>query len=210
LEGEHETGKAAARLDGAASAIRARLAKGGAVRTADPGATAVSLIMGTSADNVAAWSALFGSLALELAGMIAMMRAESRHELASVRSTGNAGQSASQAASSTALSIEPGVRRTRAIAGVTLIDPPKSAAIEGVDTVGRFMLACLGKAPGEETAGGAIYARYQRWREEQQPPVGALDLSAFAQQFAERCERVGIRTRRDGRKVYCLGVQLVA
>jgi hypothetical protein len=43
----------------------------------DPGATALSLIVGTSADNIAAWSALFGSLALELAGMIAMMRAES-------------------------------------------------------------------------------------------------------------------------------------
>jgi hypothetical protein len=32
----------------------------------------------------------------------------------------------------------------------------------------------------------------------------------FAEQFAERCERVGIRTRRDGRKVYCLDVRLVA
>jgi hypothetical protein len=32
----------------------------------------------------------------------------------------------------------------------------------------------------------------------------------FALQFAERCERVGIRTRRDGRKVYCLDVKLAA
>ena len=37
-----------------------------------------------------------------------------------------------------------------------------------------------------------------------------LDPRQFAQQFAERCERVGIRTRRDGRKVYCIDVQLVA
>ena len=85
LEGEHETGRAAVRLDEAAAAIRARLAKGAAVQTADPGATAVSLIVGTSAENVAAWSALLGSLALELAGMIAMMRAESRHEAVSSR-----------------------------------------------------------------------------------------------------------------------------
>jgi hypothetical protein len=198
------------RLDEAAATIRARLAKSTAGQAADPGATAVSVIVGASAESVAAWSALLGSLALELAGMIAMMRAESRHCVASVGSAGNTDQSASHAASSAALSIEPDTRRTRTIAGVTLIDPPKPAAIKGVDTVGRFMLACLCRAPGEETAGGAIYARYQRWCEEQQPPAGALDLNAFAQQFAERCERVGIRTRRDGRKVYCVDARLVA
>jgi hypothetical protein len=209
LEGEHETGRAAVRLDEAAAAIRARLARSAGAQTADPGATAVSLIVGTSAENVAAWSALLGSLALELAGMIAMMRAESRHEVASVGSIDNADQSASQAASSAALSVEPSARRTRIIAGVTLIDLPRPT-VSGVDTVGRYMLACLRKAPGEETAGGAIYARYQRWCDEQQPLLGALDLSAFAQQFAERCDRVGIGTRRDGRKVYCLDVKLVA
>jgi hypothetical protein len=142
--------------------------------------------------------------------MISMMRAESRHGAERAGSIVNADQSATQAVSPAALSIEPGARRTRTIAGVTLVDPPKPAGIEGVDTVGRFMLACLSKDPGEETAGGAIYARYQRWCEEQRPPLGALDLSAFAQQFAGRCERVGIRTRRDGHKIYCVDVRLVA
>ena len=78
------------------------------------------------------------------------------------------------------------------------------------DTVGRFMLACLRRAKGEEVAGGAIYARYQRWCSEQQPPLDALAARTFAQQYAERCERVGIRTRRDGNKVYCLDVRLAA
>jgi hypothetical protein len=78
LEGELEAGRAAARLEQTAAAIRTRLATGTAVQTVDPGATAVSLIVGTSPDNIAAWSALLGYLALELAGMIAMMRAEIR------------------------------------------------------------------------------------------------------------------------------------
>ena len=72
------------------------------------------------------------------------------------------------------------------------------------------MLACLKRAKGEQVAGGAIYARYQRWCSEQQPPLAALAARTFAQQYAERCERVGIRTRRDGSKVYCLDVRLAA
>jgi hypothetical protein len=83
---------------------------------------------------------------------------------------------------------------------------PSAAA----DTVGRFMLACLKRMPGEEAPGGAIFGRYQRWCGEQQPALAALDPREFARQFAERCERVGIHTRRDGRKVYCLDVKLVA
>jgi hypothetical protein len=78
------------------------------------------------------------------------------HEpMVQIDAVNRADQSATEAVSPAALSVEPSARRTRTIAGVTLIDPPKPAAIEGVDTVGRFMLACLSKAPGEETAGGA-------------------------------------------------------
>jgi len=177
------------------------------MQTVDPGATAVSLIIGTSADNIAAWSALFGSLALELAGMIAMMRAES----GPVRESPGAQLGSALASNrepSPALDAETPRRRPKAIAGITLIDSPKPSA--SADTVGRFMLACLKRAKGEEVRGGAIYSRYQRWCTEQHPALAALDPRQFAQQFAERCDRVGIRTRRDGRKVYCLDAKLVA
>jgi hypothetical protein len=207
LEGELEVGRAAGRLEQTAATIRGRLATGTAVQTVDPGATAVSLIVGTSPDNVAAWSALLGSLALELAGMIAMMRAES----GPVRESPGAqlgSTIASNPESAPALDAETPQRRPKVIAGITLIDPPKPSA--SADTVGRFMLACLKRAKGEEAPGGAIYGRYQRWCSEQQPALAALDPRQFAQQFAERCERVGIRTRRDGRKIYCLDVRLVA
>src|SRR5262249_21160407 len=79
LEGELETTKAATKLEADAERIRGRLAKGPAVQSADPGAVALALIVNSSADHVAAWSALLGALALELAGMIAMMRAESSY-----------------------------------------------------------------------------------------------------------------------------------
>lgn len=208
LEGELETGKAAARLEQAAATVRRRLATGTAVRTADPGATAVSLIVGASADDVAAWSALFGSIALELAGMIAMMRAESGPVPRPTIDVASATEPLADAALIPALGAKTPCKRPTVIAGITLIDPPKPSA--GADTVGRFMLACLKRVPGEEAPGGAIFGRYQRWCSEQQPVLSALGARQFAQQFAERCERVGIRTRRNGRKVYCLDVKLVA
>jgi hypothetical protein len=79
LEGELETAKAASKLEADAERIRIRLAEGPAAQTADPGATALALIVNMSADRVAAWSAVLGALALEIAGMIAMMRAESTY-----------------------------------------------------------------------------------------------------------------------------------
>jgi hypothetical protein len=205
LEGELEAGRAAARLDEAAGVIRARLATGAAVQTVDPGAAAVSQIVGASTERVAAWSALLGSLALELAGVIAMMRAESAPP-ARVR---HIATDATQAPAA-ALTARRVPRRQRTIAGIALIGPPKPAAIADADTVGEFMLGCLRRASGEKVAGDAIYTRYQRWCSEQRPSVPPLDLRTFAQQFAKRCKRIDIRTRRDGGKVYCVGVQLVA
>jgi hypothetical protein len=103
----------------------------------------------------------------------------------------------------------PTAKRRQAIAGVQLSEPPR-APQAGLDTVGRFMLACLSRVEGEEAAGGAIYARYQRWCAERSPVVAPLTAREFAVEFATRCERVGIRTRRDGGKVWCVDIQLAA
>jgi hypothetical protein len=210
LEGELETAKTAAKLDEAAGVIRARLAKGLAVQMVDPGATAISLIVGAPSESIAAWSALLGSLALELAGMIAMIRAESRPTIVdAARANGSfMFEQKMGEVPQAALSRD----RQGTIGEIEVINPAKpAAAVADADAylVGRFMLACLQKAPGGETAGGAIYLRYQRWCGEQEPPLAPLDLKLFAKQFAERCARVGIRTRRDGRRVYCVGVALV-
>jgi hypothetical protein len=120
----------------------------------------VSLIVGTSADKIAAWSALLGSLALKLAGMIAMMRAEGGPVPRTATDVASAPEPPADAAPTPALGTETPRKRSTVIAGITLIDPPKPSAV--ADTVGRFMLACLKRSPGEEAPGGAIYGRYQR------------------------------------------------
>ena len=92
------------------------------------------------------------------------------------------------------------------------IELPALATAPGlpdVDTVGRFMLACLTKTPGEETVARAIYARYRHWCGDQSPAVTALAVLEFAEQFAARCKRHGIITRKDGDTIVCVGLKLI-
>jgi hypothetical protein len=44
------------------------------MQSTDPGAAAVAALLGITSDSAAAWTMFMGSIALELAGMIAMMR----------------------------------------------------------------------------------------------------------------------------------------
>jgi hypothetical protein len=104
-----------------------------------------------------------------------------------------------------AIAAEVGVRPA-VVTDVQLIEPPKP----DMETVGRFMLACLSRSKGAEAAGGEVYARYLRWCGEQAAPLAALAPNAFAEQFAARCLRAGIRTRRGDGRVYCLDVQVAA
>jgi hypothetical protein len=46
------------------------------MRAADPAAAVVAALTGTTFENAGAWTLLLGSIALEVAGMIAMMRAD--------------------------------------------------------------------------------------------------------------------------------------
>jgi hypothetical protein len=191
------TSDRAAELDARASTIRARIDTAQAVQSSNPGAAAISRLLRIEVDDAASLSALLGALALELAGMAAMMRANAHrpsHESTASEPPAERSNLADEAAAT------PTPRHV----------PPLPSADPDADTVGRFMLACLTRVKGEEVAGGAIYARYQRWCTEQQPALTALEARTFAQQFAARCERLGIRTRRDGSKVYCLDVRLAA
>jgi hypothetical protein len=213
LEGELETAKAARELEGKATALNATLAKQPAVQNANPQAAAISTLLRIPVEEAVNWYAFVASLALELAGMAAMLRAESRPvprhawEDSARASEPRSPREICEKSEERGAAISPGKRPT-VIAGITLLDPPK--ALAGADTVGRFMLACLKRVAGEEAPGGAIYGRYQRWCGEQRPALLPLDLQSFAQQFAMRCDRAGIQTRRDGRKVYCLDVKLLA
>jgi hypothetical protein len=84
-----------------------------------------------------------------------------------------------------------------------LLDP--DAAI-----VARFMLQCLPRAPGERVMRGAVYKRFLRWCDDQEPRIALLDAPTFWRHFEPLCERVGIAMTTKAHKVYCLGVTLAA
>jgi hypothetical protein len=172
------------------------------VQSSNPGAAALSRLLRIEVDDAVSLSALLGALALELAGMAAMMRADVQRQAAEVTS-----DPATEPASNDVSEPDPTAAMEPPTAALT---KPVDGSAADADTVGRFMLACLQRAKGQEVAAGAIYSRYQGWCAEQQPILLALDAKAFAQEFASRCGRVSIRTRREGGKVYCLDVRLAA
>jgi hypothetical protein len=214
LEGELETANAAQILEGKAATLTTTLAKAPAIQQANPQAAALSILLHVSMEDAVSLYAFAASLALELAAIAAMMRADSRpasHRPPNMPDREPLGEMSDISEERVPTGIHAGnalPKRPRLTGGTALVYPPTQPP--GADTVGRFMLACLKRAPGEEAAAGAIYARYTRWCSEQQPAAAAQDLRSFAQQFAQRCERVGILTRRDGHRVYCLDVELVA
>ena len=72
------TSDRAAALDANAATIRARIDKTQAVQSSNPGAAAISRLLRIEVDDAVSLSALLGALALELAGMAAMMRADAQ------------------------------------------------------------------------------------------------------------------------------------
>jgi hypothetical protein len=171
------TSDRAAELDAKASTIRTRIDTAQAVQSSNPGAAAISRLLRIEVDDAVSLSALLGALALELAGMAAMMRAD-------VHRSGRKTSTTSEP-----LAEKLNLADEATTATPTLPDvPPLPSADPDADTVGRFMLACLKRAKGEEAAGGAIYARYQRWCAEQQPALASpsVSLNGFRGTSAER------------------------
>ena len=70
------------------------------------------------------------------------------------------------------------------------------------------MLACLPCARGEEITVGAVYKRLLRFCDDNKLP--APKEREFWETFEPLCERLGIRIRKRGGKVYCQDVQLAA
>lgn len=77
-------------------------------------------------------------------------------------------------------------------------------------SVRRFMLACISRTKGEKVMRGAIYKRYLRWCDEEQPRAAPLPIPAFWGEFAPLCSKVEIKLRERDGKVYCLDVRLAA
>jgi hypothetical protein len=126
----------AAALDVRASAIRARIDGAQAVQSSNPGAAALSRLLHVEVDDAISWFALLGALALELAGMASMMRADAQRPPASAVKPETATEPASIEVSGpvTAATIEP--------ITADLSQPGDSAAADA-DTVGHSCLRAL-------------------------------------------------------------------
>ena len=57
---------------------------------------------------------------------------------------------------------------------------------------------------------GAIYKRYLRWCDEQNPRAAPLAIPAFWEQFEPLCDRVKIKLSERAGKVRCVGVKLAS
>jgi hypothetical protein len=189
LQGELETAKAADALEGRAGALRVSLAHVPAIQHANPQAAAISNLLRIAVDNAVSLYALVASLALELAGMAAMMRADA--------------PTSSPATGRIRVEVPPAATLEEPSNVVKLIQPP-----EKTGTVERFMLACVGRAKGSSVSWAELYVRYRRWCADD--GLGAMSADMFGKRLDNlRAEGV-LRARAKGEDVYCLDVKLVA
>jgi Phage integrase, N-terminal SAM-like domain len=94
------------------------------------------------------------------------------------------------------------------IAAGAFLGPVVRSAEKG--SVASFMLACLPRAKGGEVTLTGIYARYQRWCDEQAPAVGAMDAAAFGEHFKALADKVRLGVDNRGGRVFVRDVRLVA
>ena len=196
------------KLEAEASAIRTKLGKAQGVVTDNPLGQALGRILAMDAAKavtlqqglVAAIVELLIAAALVLPDVLRRDRSPGRHEARPER-----GETPPRQIEHNTIEHEP-QPATRTIGGVQLTRPMLPAT--DIDTVGRCMLTCLRREEGAEIAASTIFARYKRWCEEQSVPP--LPMQAFAEQFAQRCRKAGIKTRSNDNKVYCVNIALSA
>lgn len=194
----------AAQLDVEAAAIRARLAEVPAVKEGDPLGAALGRLLPMDAATASTAQQGLVSAIVELLIAAALALPELLKRRASP-----AQRSETRLQGHTESPVADLVEQVAEVPGteVAVMESPRPA---DEATAGRFMLACMVRAADQETASGIIYNRYVAWCGVQSPPLAALEPTAFARQFAAHCKRVGIKTRQDGKRVYCVGVALVA
>jgi hypothetical protein len=154
------------------------------MQATDPGAAVVAALIGTTAENAAAWTIFLGSIALELAGMNAMMRADA-----------------------------PG-RQLEALAVPLVVDPPNLGVPRldrpRPATVDSFMLACVIPAKRGKVPWAELFTRYRRWCSEWAPESVPLDAATFGRRLDAFHSEGIIRTRKQGEDVFRIDVKLVA
>src|SRR5262249_25487658 len=193
-EGELAMAQAAHELEAKAATLRGSLARTPPVQHANPQAAAISSLLHIPVDDAVSLYAFVASLALELAGMAAMMRAEAPATMSSAAVE----------------NITVDTPRRDALAKplppsnvVALIQPPQKKG-----TVEKFMLSCVKHAKGSSVSWAELYVRYRRWCADESVIAMTADM------FGKRLDRLRaegvLRARAKGQDVYCLDVTLVA
>jgi hypothetical protein len=193
----------AAKLDSEAAGIRARLAKAPAVKEGNALGEALGRLLPLSAATAATAQQGLISAIVELLIAAALALPELLTSRAHPKLEAGASSQEAEPAPRA-----PANKRVPAIGGVKLTGAQPATADNAA--VARFMLACLPRSNGQEVEARVIYARFCRWCSEMQPALTPLEPQAFAAAFKSWCERGNIRVRRDGGKLYCVGVRLVA
>ncbi|MBX9588837.1 MAG: hypothetical protein K2X43_06005 [Hyphomonadaceae bacterium] len=181
----------AASLESKAAVVRARLGKAEPVANVNPLADTLGRIFSLSADTAATAQQIAMVVVVELLIAFALIAWELL-----------------------APKLAPGTDEKLHANAAVILDaaPPSAAALPSPEasSVARFMLACLPRAQGERVTRGAVYKRYLRWCDQQEPRTEPLPIPAFWEQFEPLCQRVHIRMREKGGKVYCIDVRLAA
>jgi len=191
LEGELATAQAAQELESKAATLRGSLARTPPVQHANPQAAAISSLLHIPVDDAVSLYAFVASLALELAGMAAMMRAQ-----APTTTSSPAIKNITVDTPQLAIPEPPSNV-------VALIQPPQKKG-----TVEKFMLSCVKHVKGSSVSWAELYVRYRRWCADESVIAMTADM------FGKRLDRLRaegvLRARAKGEDVYCLDVTLVA
>lgn len=223
LEGEHATAARGDDLDAKIARIVAQLGEAPPDREADPQAHALAILLQLPVELVTALYALGASLALELAGMVAMMVARSpprgncnaHYKLLEVapepEPDAKPNSVTAKANSVSAVRIRP-QRPAPVIASPA--PPAPSAAVVPIGRGGvfgsirKYALARLKPADGERLEMRAAFEDYKRWCAE--GGLTPAPLAKFLDEIEATCETATIGIVAEGDKVYCVGVTLAA
>lgn len=210
LEGELASAHEAARLDAEIAVVSRRLAMAAPTAEPDPQAAATARLTGWSVEVSAALYALAASLALEIAGMVAMMQAWAEPRVKAtpplLAVTTPSLPPATLAPPRAARRTSPPPRGPTAAQPTNVTPLRRSGGVYG--SVRKFALACLQPAEGERLEMKAVFARYQSWCREGGLPAAEVDT--FAREMSVIAEMTGLDIQEDGAKLYCVGARLSA
>jgi hypothetical protein len=210
LEAELATAKTADQLEGKVARLGAALKEAPAVQSANPQAMVIANLLRIPIDDAVAWYAFVASLALELAGMAAMMRADASTSpprkpepvtvpIAKVTEPVNITE------------LEP-VKMIEPVHTVEPIKiaPPKPQLVASVDTkagsVPDILVGLLEPASGQRVEIADIYKEYAQACQ----AAGARALSAeqFIEPAQRFCRECRIRTQQIDEHIYLIDVQI--